>query len=96
MKSSEYGFYKWVQDLLEKGNQYEYVYQIEMMKKETKWFYYGYDPKKTMSQIVWTPNQRLGHIFLTEEGVEEFKHYFITPRKVSIIRIPTLDALLTF
>jgi hypothetical protein len=89
-------YHQWLEQLLQ-GQKNNSVYMIEMRKDNNKWFLFGVSPKDVIERIYWTPNVKSAHIFTTEQSVEEFKSDYISPRKVSIIRIPTLvDALLTF
>jgi hypothetical protein len=86
---------QWMDEILAKAKTYSHVYMIEMRKNQNKWFFLDLDEKKVdLVQVLWTPQQRNAHVFLTEEMVEEFKSDHISPRKVSIIRMPSLEVFL--
>jgi len=63
------------------------AYMIEMKKNASKWFFVDLEQKDNVDKIIWTPAQTKATLFSSEEDVEEFKHHYLAPRKVSIIRI---------
>jgi hypothetical protein len=90
-------YQQWIDDMLATVKSHSHVYMIEMRKNQGKWFFLNLETKtEYLTQVLWTPSIRNAHIFLEEETVEEFKADYISPRKVSIIRMPSLDVLLTF
>lgn len=90
------GYQKWIDEILAGVKDPSHVYMIEMRKKQKKWFFLTLTPKtEQLVQVCWTPTMRNAYVFLEEETVEEFKAEFISPRKASIIRMPSLEALLS-
>lgn len=79
-------------------NVVEYIYLIEMRKELSKWFFLNATPitdPTVVQRVFWTPRLAKAHIFTSEQHVEEFKSSYINPRKVSIIRMKPLEALIT-
>ena len=66
-----------------------YRYYIQFIMNSKKFFFYeliGFGESDIL-QIKWTPVIATAYPFKTEEQVEEFKSDYISPRKVSIIRL---------
>ena len=69
----------------------KYRYFIQFVKNSKKFFFYELveytsEPSDIL-QVKWTPILASAFPFETEEHVETFKADFISPRKVSIIRL---------
>lgn len=90
-------YQKWLESILASLKKHTHVYMIEMRKNDSKWFFLDLEHKKEpIVQILWTPNKKNARIFLTEQTVEEFKADYLSPRKVSIIRMTTYEAFRPF
>lgn len=89
------GYQKWIDDMLAQVENHEHVYTIEMKKNQKNWFLLAVTPADVIQQVYWTSALRSAHLFMSEQTVEEFKADYITPRKVSIIRLPALEMLLS-
>jgi len=87
----------WLIELFNQASKHEFVYLIEMRKNSSKWFFVDFvEHNNNATQIIWTPRQKDASMFLTEQKVEEFKAEYISPRKVSIIRLDKPDVSMLF
>lgn len=86
----------WIDEMLFQSDYPNHVYVIEMKRNLVNWFLFGISNTSHLQKVYWTPMIRQAHIFLTEENVEEFKCQYISPRKVSIVRISSYDAMLCY
>lgn len=71
----------------------DHIYLIEYKKNFKKFFFYELVglteiSDKWVLQVKWTPYIKHAFLFDTEQNVEEFKADYLSPRKVSIIRLP--------
>lgn len=87
---------QWLEQLRANAQERKYEYLISRGVDGKKFFYFDFDwigkprfgdPLKKEMQLFWTPTQRLAFPFQTEQEVEEFKADFVSPRKVSILRV---------
>lgn len=72
----------------------KYLYLLEH-KVKVGWFLIDFMANSTLkdSAAIWFPSQKIAVKFTTEEGVEEFRHNYISPRPVSIVKIDAVDHL---
>lgn len=82
--------YNWIQAFAN-GDKIDSIYMIEMRRDATKYFFLTLATTQSLllTQVLWTPSLNKAWAFTCEEDVEEFKADYISPRKVSIIRIST-------
>lgn len=90
----------WIDEMLENAEEYKHVYTIEWKHNKDIWFFHDtMSAGQTIVSVLWTLSLRQACFFLNEESVENFKATIISPRKVSIVRMLSLDvpyALLDF
>lgn len=90
-------YQQWLQHMIDLAKKHAYVYTIELKKNQHDWYVLAVSPPDDrLMKVFWTSSLNSAQLFLTEQEVEEFKSDYISPRKVSIVRMPTsIGALLT-